>query len=96
MLSARELTIDDFSGRVGKALEAEAGGHRVPLILEAVQALPSSGRQGGSFRLELRGPLNLMLGQGIFPFKIGRETFAIFIVPLSHDPHGVRYEAIFY
>ena len=96
MLSARELTIDDFSGRLGKALETEAGGHRVPLVLEAVQALPSSGRQGGSFRVELRGPLDLMLGQGIFPFKIGRETFGIFIVPLSRDPQGVRYEAIFY
>ncbi len=95
-LSARELTIDDFAGRVGKGLETQAGGHKVPLVLEAVQPLPSSGRQGGSFRLELRGPLNPMLGQGTFPFKIGRETFAIFIVPLVHDPRGVRYEAIFY
>lgn len=96
MLSARELTIDDFSGRVGKAVEAEAQGHRVPLVVLAVQELPSSGRQGGSFRLELRGPANPTLGQGIFPFKIGRETFGIFIVPLARDPQGVRYEAVFY
>ena len=95
-LSARELTIDDFSSRVGKPIETEAGGHRVPLVLEAVQALPSSGRQGGSFRLELLGPLNLVLGQGVFPFEIGRETFGIFIVPLAREPNGVRYEAIFY
>lgn len=94
--ATRELTIDDFSRRVGKAVEAEAGGQRVSLLVEAAQDLPSSGRAGGSFRLELMGPLNPMLGQGIFPFLIGRERFAIFIVPLSRDQKGVRYEAIFY
>jgi len=93
---ARLLTIGDFSGRVGKAVEAQAGGRRVPLVVQAVQELPSAGREGGSFRLEFIGPPDSILGQGTFPFLIGRERFDIFIVPLSHGPEGVRYEAIFY
>jgi len=96
MMATRPLTIDDFSRRVGKAIEAEAGGQRVVLVVRAVQDLPSSGREGGSFRLEMTGPPNPMLGQGIFPFLIGRERFDIFIVPLSRDQSGVLYEAIFY
>jgi hypothetical protein len=94
--ATRELTIDDFSRRVGKTVEAQAGGQRVALVVHAVQELPSSGRQGGAFRLEFMGPLNPMLGQGMFPFLIGRERFDIFIVPVSRDQRGVCYEAVFY
>jgi len=95
-IATRELTIDDFSGRVGKTVEAEAGGQRVALLVRAAQPLPASGRQGGAFRLELLGPPNPMLGQGVFPFQLGKERFAIFIVPLSSDQRGILYEAIFY
>jgi hypothetical protein len=95
-MATRPLTFDDFSRRVGKTVEVEAGGKRVPLLVHAAQDLPSSGRDGGAFRLEFMGPANPMLGQGIFPFLIDREKFAIFIVPLSRDQRGVRYEAIFY
>lgn len=95
-IATRPLTIDDFSRRIGKTVEVEASGQRVSLLVQAVQDLPASGRDGGSFRLEFIGPLNAMLSQGIFPFLIGRERFAIFIVPLGHDQNGVRYEAVFY
>jgi hypothetical protein len=95
-IATRELTIDDFTPRIGKTVEVEAGGGRVALLVRAAQPLPASGRQGGSFRLELLGPANAMLGQGLFPFAIGKETFLIFIVPLRSDARGVLYEAIFY
>jgi len=95
-MGTRPLTIDDFARRVGKTVEAEAGGQRVAMVVRAAQDLPTSGREGGSFRLEFMGPPNPMLGQGIFPFLLGGERFDIFIVPLSRDQSGVRYEAVFY
>jgi len=93
---AREMTLADFSGRVGKIFQVHAAGHNVPLLLDALQELPSSGRKGGSFRLEFLGPLDPQLGQGVFPFLIGTDQFAIFIVPVAREPGGARYEAIFY
>jgi hypothetical protein len=96
IIATRELTIDDFTPRVGKTVEVEAGGGRVTLLVQAAQALPASGRQGGAFRIELVGPAERMLGQGSFAFAIGKEMFAIFIVPLRSDARGVLYEAIFY
>lgn len=95
-LAARELTIDDFTPRIGKTIEAEAGGGRVPLLVRAAQPLPASGRQGGSFRIELVGPPTKLLGQGTFPFSIGKERFVLFIVPIRSDVRGVLYEVIFY
>ncbi len=71
----RLITLDDFSGRVGKAFEVEvraasaAAGPR-----GRCRSCPASGRTGGSFRLEFVGPLSPMLGQGIFPFQIGARA----------------------
>jgi hypothetical protein len=96
MVSLRPLTLDDFSHRVGKPIEVEAGGRRVKLLLAAAQGLPESGRQGGSFRLEFFGRPDAPLGQGGFLFLIGEERFNIFVVPLGPTPRGMRYEAIFY
>lgn len=93
---AREMVLDDFSGRVGKMFNVHVAGQVVPLRLEALQELPGSKRPGGSFRLEFIGPLNPQLGQGVFPFLIDTDQFAIFIVPLGRGERGVRYEAIFY
>lgn len=95
-IATRDLTIDDFTPRLGKTVEVEAGGGRVTLLVRAAQPLPASGRPGGSFRLELVGPASPMLGQGMFPFTIGKEKFVIFIVPLRSDARGVLYEAVFY
>ncbi len=88
-------TIGDFAGRVGKRFDVHLTGHRLALVLDAVQELPASARQGGSFRLEFLGPLDPMLTQGIFPFQNGGDRFDIFIVPVARDPRGTRYEAIF-
>ena len=91
----REMTYGDFSGRVGKAFQVEAGGGRLPLKLEAAQELPSMGRAGGSFRLEFTGPHQPVLSQAIYPFSIDGDRFEIFVVPIGQDPRGTRYEAIF-
>lgn len=93
---SREMVLSDFSGRIGKMFNVHVAGQVVPLRLEALQELPGSKRPGGSFRLEFIGPLNPQLGQGVFPFLIGTDQYAIFIVPLGRGPLGARYEAIFY
>jgi hypothetical protein len=93
---SREMTLADFSGRIGKMFNVHVAGQMVPLRLDALQELPGSKREGGSFRLEFIGPLNPQLGQGIFPFLIGSDQYAIFIVPLGPREQGMRYEAVFY
>jgi hypothetical protein len=96
MQAGRVLTIDDFAKRVGKAFEVPVRGHRLSLVLEAAQDLPGSSRIGGAFRLEFLGPVDPVLGQGLFPFEIARERFDIFIVPIGRDQRGARYEAVFF
>jgi hypothetical protein len=91
-----DIRFEDFSGRVGARCEVEAGGDRVDLILDAVQELPGSPRAGGGFRLEFLGPVDPMIGQGLFPFTIGEERLEIFIVAIARDAAGTRYEAVFY
>jgi hypothetical protein len=92
----RPVTIDDFASRVGKGFAVAVGGGRLDMRLDAAQELPGSQRIGGGFRLEFVGPANPILPQGIFPFEIARDRYQIFVVPISCDPGGTRYEAVFY
>lgn len=92
----RDLTIDDFAHRIGKAFAVEAGGGSLPLTLAQAQELPLSGRPGGSFRLEFGGPAQPILPQAIYPFRIDGEQHDIFIVPIGPKADGMRYEAIFF
>jgi uncharacterized protein DUF6916 len=92
----RELTFSDFRTRRGDTFDVRGPAGVVKLVLAQVQELPGSGRQGGSFRLEFQGPLTPALGQGTFPFMIGRDWANIFIVPVGILPQAMRYEAIFY
>jgi len=91
----RELTMADFSPRLGKPFEISAYGAKLSLRLEAAQDLPSLGRTGGSFRLEFVGPFQPALPQATYPFRFGDEWVGIFIVPVGQDQRGIRYEAIF-
>lgn len=95
-MEPRNPTHADFAARIGEAFEAHVGEHRVSVRLDLVEALPESGREGGSFRLEFVGPPESALGQGIFPFLFGDERFDLFVVPVGHDAGGIRYEAIFF
>jgi len=95
-MTTRNPTHADFSARLGDAFEVRVAEHRVPMTLDAVQELPDSGREGGSFRLEFLGPSDQFLGQGMFPFLSGDERFELFIVPVGQDADRIRYEAIFF
>jgi hypothetical protein len=92
----RVLTITDFAPRKGSAFKVKAGGHVLELKLAEVQELPSSGREGGAFRLEFHGPPQPMLPQSIYRFDLGGEGSDIFIVPVGQTPQAIRYEAIFF
>ncbi|HYD13691.1 MAG TPA: hypothetical protein VEC11_12660 [Allosphingosinicella sp.] len=93
---ARPVRIGDFEHRLGKTFIVSAGGHNVPIILRACQALPGSKRDGGAFRLEFSGPLNPQLGQGTFAVNIDHDQYAIFIVPLGPGGRSMRYEAVYF
>jgi hypothetical protein len=95
-MATRTTTFADFSGRIGKTFEVVVRGHKVLLVLDAAQELPGATRDGGAFRLEFLGPPDPQFAQGIFPFRIGSDSYDIFIVPLGPTARGMRYEAIFY
>lgn len=88
------LTIDRFA--VGERFEMEVDGGRVPVELIAVEPLRDSGREGGSFRLEFRGPFEPVLGQAIYTFRRGDEAVEIFVCPIGREQAGTRYEAVFF
>ncbi|HEX5184339.1 MAG TPA: hypothetical protein VFW19_14465 [Allosphingosinicella sp.] len=90
------LTIDDFSGKTGTPYDVLVNGGAFPLTLAEVQPLPDSGREGGCFRLEFRGPMDPVLPQAVYPFRSDGVTVEIFVVPIARDQGGVRYEAIFF
>jgi hypothetical protein len=92
----RAYTWDEFAEAVGTIYNVEAGASRLDLALDIASELPSAGRAGGSFRLEFLGPASPVLPQAIYPFRRGDEVLEIFVVPISSDREGTRYEAIFY
>ena len=90
-----ELSLADFEGFVGEPHEIVFVDGTLPVILETVQALPRSMREGGAFRLEWRGPAEPILAQAIYRFRRGEALFDMFIVPVGRDSSGTLYEAIF-
>ena len=92
----RDITWDDFADAVGTVYSVAVDGHEFDLTLDRAFETASAGRAGGSFRLEFLGPQAPVLPQAIYPFRQGDEVLEIFIVPISSDREGTRYEAIFY
>jgi hypothetical protein len=95
-LSDAPLTLEDFAGSVGCTLSVETESGSVALALIEASALPPSAREGGSFRLELEGPLQPELEQRIYTFDLERGPTEIFIVPIARTESAMRYEAIFF
>ena len=90
------LTLADFAPAVGKTVRVETHSGPFELVLAQAQELPRSAREGGSFRLEFQGPLQPVLGQGIYRFVVDGRPSDIFIVPVARTAEAMRYEAIFY
>jgi hypothetical protein len=90
-----ELGLADFEGFVGEPFEIVFEDGTIPVVLETVQGLPRSMREGGAFRLEWRGPGEPLLDQAIYRFRRDERLFDMFIVPVGRDARGALYEAIF-
>ena len=88
-------SLSDFEPRADKEFAVD-GGDGVMLRLAAIVRLSHSNREGGGFRLDLQGPADPVLDQGIYTLRDGDDTFEIFLVPVSRNPDGrIGYEAIF-
>jgi hypothetical protein len=93
------LTIDDFSGRVGEAFAATAEeGRSLTLTLRAADALYTPPGDEG------RTPFSLVFtdeAQDHVPQQTVEVehaelgSFPLFVVPLGPSPEGMRYEAVF-
>ncbi len=94
-----ELTIEDFSTRVGDAFPATAGdGRALTLTLDSVDPLPrpvgDKGRE--PFSLEFHDAAPDPVPQQIVAVEHPEMgSFDLFVVPLGQGPDGMRYEAIF-
>ena len=91
----RGLKLEDFAANVGADYSLDSGDSRLSLVLEEANALGQSMREGGSFSLLFRGPLEPLLPQGIYTLRHEGDPIDIFLVPIGQDPGGTRYEAIF-
>ena len=91
-----DLTIADFAPWRGGAVGVETDAGPLPFVLADVHELAPSPREAGSFRLELHGPAEPVLSQGIYPIRVGEARHAIFIVPIARRTDGISYEAIFF
>ncbi len=90
------VSFDQYSGAVGEQFEMEVNGEALPVELIEASPLRDSGRPGGSFRLEFRGPADPAYQQGTFTFRRGEQAHDIFVTAIGRDQSGTRYEAIFY
>jgi hypothetical protein len=89
------LTLEDFSGSIGQDFEVRFSDATLSLRLAVAEARPHGVREGGAFGLEFVGPQQPVLAQGTYTLHEGERELEIFIVPISSDPDGTRYEAIF-
>ncbi|MEA3018464.1 MAG: hypothetical protein QOI38_3186 [Sphingomonadales bacterium] len=90
------LSLDDFAPSVGERYEMEVDGTAYPVELIDASPLNDSGREGGSFRLEFRGPADPAFQQGTFTFRRDGAGHDIFVVAVGRDGTGTRYEAVFF
>ncbi|HYD36282.1 MAG TPA: hypothetical protein VEA60_01635 [Allosphingosinicella sp.] len=91
----RELTLKEFKAREGEPFTLLLGEKSVPFSLAAVRTLPDSGRAGGAFVLDWKGPYEPVLPQDIYTLRHGDEEYEMFIVPVGRNRDGTQYEAVF-
>jgi hypothetical protein len=96
-----KLTVDSFTGQIGKTFRLVLpDAPAMDLVLIEARSLSAKSKPPGSgrapFSLVFLGPKDSVLTQRIYPLEnasLGR--LEIFLVPISSDTDGVKYEAIF-
>lgn len=91
----RAYRLEEFTDREGEKFELLLGDRSLPVSLAAVRALPDTGREGGAFVLDWKGPYEPVLPQAIYTLRHGGEEFEMFIVPVAQGRDGTKYEAVF-
>lgn len=91
----RAYRLEEFTARESETFEVVIGEETLPLSLARVRALPDTGREGGAFVLDWKGPSEPVLPQAIYTFRHGGEEYEIFIVPIAQNSDGTKYEAVF-
>ena len=86
---------EEFTARESETFEVLLGEETLPVSLAAVRTLPDSGREGGAFVLDWKGPCEPVLPQAIYTFRHGEEEYEMFIVPIAQTSDGTKYEAVF-
>lgn len=90
------LTHENFAALLNTKFKVEReDGPNIELHLEEVSELKVSARQE-EFSIVFRGPGDTALGQGIR--RLNHEQmgeFDLFLVPISRDAEGYRYESVF-
>jgi hypothetical protein len=90
------LTAEDFRPLLGTRFGIAGGSFETELIdVDDLGAAGSSGLRT-PFSLIFRGPLELLLPQGIH--RLEHEVLGVlelFLVPIGPDEAGMRYEAVF-
>ena len=90
------LTHEEFSKHANTKFQVQVDeSTQVELELIEISELKLYPQQE-EFTLEFRGPLDMLLGQGVRDFKHDQMgQFELFIVPIKQDAQGFYYEAIF-
>jgi hypothetical protein len=93
------FTIETFQPKLGDLFHVVVGGQRLPMKLTEVRPWGRGSTEG-----QTRAPFVLVfhtvpqgvLPQGTYTVEIdGMEPFEMFLVPLSPDERGMRYQAVF-
>lgn len=102
-VSLAECTLETFSPLVGASFQmGDDSGAPLSLQLEDAQALSDEppalpeGTTRRPFALTFLGPLDPPVAQGTYCLlNDAMGALEIFVVPISRDPDGMRYEAVF-
>ncbi len=90
------LTEEEFSKHVGTEFYASAGEREVKITLTEVKPRMPRDPEMERFSLFFDGPPDGFLPQQNFSMRHeGMGEFELFLVPISGDQKGFRYEAVF-
>lgn len=96
MIDLGTLTPSDCLSFVGKEFTLADGEISLTLILQSVETLTPSTREGGAFSLQFVGPKDPELVQRIY--HVSQKDFGemdVFMVPIAARDGGIVYESIF-
>lgn len=91
-----KLTRQDFEGLAPASLFVQYEGAEVPVSVVELRDLPDRSSRAAPFAVELEGPRDPLLPQGIHVLRHPRlGPLELFMVPLARGASQARYELIF-